>query len=143
VLRTVQFARGETDEGLDVAAPVVVEGELVLIRHPARGQFPAVVEAEKLTGPRTPPPTLYNLACVWSVCGDAVLADGRLPRAERLARSGAFTANGLALLRRAGAGGHFRDPSNRQLLKTDPDLTLLREQRGFQDLLKSVEGRKE
>ena len=46
VLRTVQFARGETDKGLDVAAPVVVEGVLVLIRYPARGQFPAVVELQ-------------------------------------------------------------------------------------------------
>ena len=42
LLRTVQFARGETDEGLDVAAPVVVESELAVIRHPARGQFRAV-----------------------------------------------------------------------------------------------------
>src|SRR5262249_13165359 len=46
VLRTVQFARGETEEGLDVAAPIVVEGVLVVIRHPARGQFPAVVELQ-------------------------------------------------------------------------------------------------
>jgi len=46
VLRTVQFARGETDEGLDVLAPVFVEGELVVIRHPARGQFRAVVELQ-------------------------------------------------------------------------------------------------
>src|SRR3954454_12264452 len=46
VLRTVSFARGETDEGLDVAQPIVVEGVLVVIRHPARGQFPAVVELQ-------------------------------------------------------------------------------------------------
>src|SRR5262245_57407095 len=42
VLRTVQFARGETEEGLDMAAPVVVEGVLVVIQHPARGEFRAV-----------------------------------------------------------------------------------------------------
>ncbi|HKB42106.1 MAG TPA: hypothetical protein VKD72_37110 [Gemmataceae bacterium] len=36
VLRVVSFADGETDEGLDVVEPVVVEGELVVIRHPAR-----------------------------------------------------------------------------------------------------------
>jgi len=29
-----------------VLAPIVVEGELVVIRHPARGQFPAVVELQ-------------------------------------------------------------------------------------------------
>jgi len=42
VLRVVSFVQGETDEGLDVVAPIVVEGELVVIRHPARGQFRAV-----------------------------------------------------------------------------------------------------
>jgi len=46
LLLTVSFARGETDEDLDVALPVVVEGELVVIRHPARGEFPAVVELQ-------------------------------------------------------------------------------------------------
>ena len=40
--RTVQFARGESDEGLDVAQPIVVEGELRVIHHPARGEFRAV-----------------------------------------------------------------------------------------------------
>jgi len=46
VLRTVQFARGESDEGLDVLQPIVIEGVLVVIRHPARGQFRAVVELQ-------------------------------------------------------------------------------------------------
>ena len=46
VLRTVQITRGETDEGLDVLAPIVVEGVLRVIRHPARGEFPAVVELQ-------------------------------------------------------------------------------------------------
>jgi hypothetical protein len=32
--------------GLDVVAPVVVESVLVVIRHPARGEFPAVVELQ-------------------------------------------------------------------------------------------------
>jgi hypothetical protein len=45
-LRTVHFAAGESDEGLDVAQPILVEGVLVVIRHPARGQFPAVVELQ-------------------------------------------------------------------------------------------------
>ena len=44
--RTVQFARGETDEGLDILAPVVVEGEVRVIRHPPRGQFRALVEVQ-------------------------------------------------------------------------------------------------
>src|SRR5262249_13141168 len=46
VLRVVSFAAGETDEGLDVLAPIVVEGELCIIRHPARGQFREVVELQ-------------------------------------------------------------------------------------------------
>ena len=46
VLRVVSFAKGETDEGLDVAQPVVVEGVLLVIRHPARGEFRAVVELQ-------------------------------------------------------------------------------------------------
>ena len=46
VLRVVSFARGDTDEGLDIAAPIVVEGVLVVIRHPARGHFRAVVEVQ-------------------------------------------------------------------------------------------------
>jgi len=46
LLRVVSFAKGETDEGLDIAAPLVVEGVLVVIRHPARGEFRAVVELQ-------------------------------------------------------------------------------------------------
>jgi hypothetical protein len=41
VLRVVSFAAGETDEGLDVVQPIVVESDVLVIRHPARGQFPA------------------------------------------------------------------------------------------------------
>src|SRR5262245_48682995 len=37
VLHTLHFAAGEKDEGLDVAQPIVVEGVLTVIRHPARG----------------------------------------------------------------------------------------------------------
>src|SRR5262245_23357159 len=33
-------------EGLNVAAPIVVEGVLLVIRHPARGQFRAIVELQ-------------------------------------------------------------------------------------------------
>ena len=46
MLRELSFAKDETDEGLDVAQPIVVEGVLVVIRHPARGEFPAVVELQ-------------------------------------------------------------------------------------------------
>src|SRR5215470_4911532 len=42
VLHVVSFAKGETDEGLDIAAPIVFEGEQVVIRHSAQGEFPAV-----------------------------------------------------------------------------------------------------
>jgi len=42
VLRVVGFAKGDTDEAQDLAQPVVVEGVLTVIRHPARGEFRAV-----------------------------------------------------------------------------------------------------
>ena len=46
VLRVVSFAKDETDEVLDVAQSVVVEGVPTVIRHPVRGQFRAVVELQ-------------------------------------------------------------------------------------------------
>ncbi|HKB40884.1 MAG TPA: hypothetical protein VKD72_30940 [Gemmataceae bacterium] len=46
MLRVVTFAAGESDEGLDDLAPIVVEGVLTVIRHPARGQFRAAVELQ-------------------------------------------------------------------------------------------------
>ena len=46
MLRTVHFATGETDEGVDVAQPTLVEGVLRAIRHPTRGEFRAVVELQ-------------------------------------------------------------------------------------------------
>src|SRR5262249_60743755 len=63
VLRVVSFARGQTDEGLDIAAPIVVEGELVVIRHLARGQFRAVgfLALFRLPLPAGPPPSAPTL----------------------------------------------------------------------------------
>ena len=46
VLRTISFTKGQTDEGLDVLTPILVEGELVIRRYPAPGQFPAAVEVQ-------------------------------------------------------------------------------------------------
>jgi len=46
VLRVVSFAKGEMDEGLGDVKPLVVEGVLVVIRHPPRGEFGAVVELQ-------------------------------------------------------------------------------------------------
>ena len=43
VQRKVHFAAGETDEGLNVAQPIVVESVLTVTGHPARGGFRAVV----------------------------------------------------------------------------------------------------
>ena len=45
-LRVVAFDPSEDDEGLDVLAPQVVEGVPVLVRHAARGEFPAVAELQ-------------------------------------------------------------------------------------------------
>ena len=51
VSRTVQFAKGETDEGLDLVQPIVVEGEMWVIRHKVRDQFRGFVEL-RVTGAR-------------------------------------------------------------------------------------------
>src|SRR5215470_3455105 len=45
-LRVIAFDPIEDDEGLDVLASRVVEGVLLVIRHPARGEFPAVTELQ-------------------------------------------------------------------------------------------------
>ena len=42
VLPSVELAPGEDE--LDVFAPIIVEGVLVVRHHPARGEFPAVEE---------------------------------------------------------------------------------------------------
>jgi len=39
-LRVVALHPAEDDDGLDLAQPIIVEGELVVIRHPARGTVP-------------------------------------------------------------------------------------------------------
>src|SRR5262249_22985598 len=64
----VSFAVGETDEGLDAAAPVVVEGKLVVIRHPARGQFRAVVEFQVREARRVRRPG--QLPVIFLICCD-------------------------------------------------------------------------
>jgi hypothetical protein len=66
VSRTIRFARGEKGEGLDVAQLVVVEGELVVIRHPARGEFRAVVEIQRLTADGTVLTVMPWMAQVWA-----------------------------------------------------------------------------
>jgi hypothetical protein len=43
-LRCVYFAPGEGDAGLWDAEPITVEGTLMLLRHPAKDGFRAVVE---------------------------------------------------------------------------------------------------
>jgi len=50
-LRVVAFHPTEDDTGLDVAEPIVVEGELRVIRHKARGHFREFVEL-RVTGAR-------------------------------------------------------------------------------------------
>ena len=45
-LRVVVFDPAEDDEGLDFPTSQVVGGVPVVIRHPARGEFPAVVELQ-------------------------------------------------------------------------------------------------
>jgi len=46
VMCVCRAGRCPVPRGLDVAQPIVVEGVLVVIRHPARGEFRAVVELQ-------------------------------------------------------------------------------------------------
>ena len=46
MLRTVQFAKDEAEEGLDSRRPIVGKDALAVIRHPTQGEFPAVVELQ-------------------------------------------------------------------------------------------------
>jgi hypothetical protein len=50
-VRCIYFAPGEDDRGLWDAAPIIVEGTLVQLYHPARDGFVAVVEL-RLEGAR-------------------------------------------------------------------------------------------
>ena len=52
----VALEPGEDDEGLDVVAPQVVEGVLLVIRHPAPGEFAAVAELQVRDARRMPLP---------------------------------------------------------------------------------------
>ena len=52
--RCVLFAPGETDDGLDTGAPVVVEGVLVVNRFPGWGPFKDVVELQVRDARRVP-----------------------------------------------------------------------------------------
>ena len=81
---------------------------------------------------------LYNLACVRSLCGAAVLDDDKLPLLERLVLSAAHGDEALALLRRARSGGFFRVAANRKQLAEDADLHFLRLRKDFQELLRVV-----
>ena len=81
---------------------------------------------------------LYNLACVRSLCGAAVLDDAKLPLLERLVLSVAHGDEALALLRRARAGGFFRAAANRKQLGEDSDLTFLRPRKEFQHFVKQI-----
>ena len=102
----------------------------------------AIEAAGKMGRPRTPP-ELYNLTCIRATCSAAALADGRLPLGERMARAAVHASAALELLRQARAGGFFRTPANRELLRTDTDLEPLRPQEDFRRLTEAVEAQGE
>ena len=51
LVQPLSFAKGESDEGLDLAQPIVVEGEVRVIRHKPSGPFRGFVEL-RVTGAR-------------------------------------------------------------------------------------------
>ena len=125
-----------------LGATGMVRSERLLMRALARANLGdhrrAAAEAAELARLPLPPPMLYNLACVRSLCGAAVLDDDKLPLLERLVLSAAHGDEALALLRRARSGGFFRVAANRKQLAEDADLHFLRLRKDFQELLRVV-----
>lgn len=117
----VRFALADTDRQLVRWFRLLTLGRLK--RHEA-----ATTEVAELTEPLSGSSAdLYNLACVTSLACAAVPTDDRLDAARAAELLDRYTAQAIALLRRASAAGFFADPENQKLLHTDPDLAALRD----------------
>jgi serine/threonine-protein kinase len=83
----------------------------------------------------------YDLACVYAVAAQAAAQDGARPLPERTKSAEQSAQSAVARLRRAAAGGYFREPSALADLDRDSDLAFLRERedyRRFRGELKPV-----
>jgi tetratricopeptide (TPR) repeat protein len=100
----------------------------------------ASAEAESLVSKATgKEDTLYNAACIYSVCVDAVRKDDQLSPMQRDRLAEHYAAHAVGLLTKAHAAGLFKDPAHVTHLKKDPDLAPLRARDDFRKLLVALE----
>jgi serine/threonine protein kinase len=96
---------------------------------------PAMAEVDALAGqPSMPAVTLYNLACVCSLCSAAVRRDAQLTKAEQDQRAEQYAARAVEFLKKAGAAGYFKSVTRMEEMRKDKDLDALRQRRDFQEL---------
>jgi tetratricopeptide (TPR) repeat protein/tRNA A-37 threonylcarbamoyl transferase component Bud32 len=82
--------------------------------------------------------SIYNLACVHSLCSAAIRADPELTMAEREQKGAAEVRKAVALLRQLQAAGYFRPPQRVRHLHQDDDLKPLRSDPDFRRLLEQL-----
>jgi tetratricopeptide (TPR) repeat protein len=85
----------------------------------------------------------YNAACIYAQALRVARADAALSAAERAAVAERYATRALALLRESRAGGFFKAPEYRNLLKEDEDLEPLRGRDDFRKLAAEIEAAKE
>jgi tetratricopeptide (TPR) repeat protein len=81
----------------------------------------------------------YVMAQVYALSATAAAGDTRLAPADRARLGSEHAAAAVRLIRRLHAEGHFKDLKQVELLRTTPDLDVLRQRSDFQDLLRDVE----
>jgi serine/threonine protein kinase/Flp pilus assembly protein TadD len=100
----------------------------------------AATEMETLlTEGRAQPVNLFQFGCYYALCSAAVAQDARLPSAERAKLADQYGRRGVELLRRAQAGGYFRDPARLTRMRENKDLDAARERQDFKTFLAELE----
>ena len=93
-------------------------------------QMDEELDAATLSGREaTPPAALYELGCVYALCGATAKGGGAVDYASRA----------MAMLERADDAGYFHDPKNLIALRNDAGLTSLRGRADFRALQRKVE----
>jgi tetratricopeptide (TPR) repeat protein len=104
----------------------------------------AATEADKLERlPSLTGPSLYSLAAIQALTAASATRDGQCPLPLREHRAGQYALAAIALLRRAAAVAHFRNPSQLDYLDRDPDLAFLRQRADYQDFRRQLPPRRE
>jgi eukaryotic-like serine/threonine-protein kinase len=131
-------ALGDLDRLLELADGVKSDPWRLLraVTLARMGQYgPAMTVVEELAANQSmPADTLYNLACVCSLCSTAVRLDAQLAKAEQERRAEQCAARAVELLKRAKAAGFFEAAARMEEMRKDKDLDALRERRDYQEL---------